>query len=516
MNRLLRSHTRVLGQALLSCCTALAFLATAQAGEFQVAPAQVAFDRNFEQAQLIVTAADASGAVGERSEDLTGRASFVSSNPAVVSVSASGRLLAVGDGEATVTVAVDGDAKPVTVKVAGVAAVPQISFSEQVEPIVSKAGCNAGACHASQHGKGGFVLSVFGFDPGKDHEYMVRDQLQRRVNFARPGESLLLKKPTLVVPHGGGRRLEPGSVDHQILAAWIAAGAPGPKPDAAKVQKIDVAPARRVGDQGLKQQLRVTATYSDGRARDITAWAKFDSMDDSAVAITSDGMATAVGRGQAPVMVRFEGQAAISMVVVPFATTVDLADWKDNNFVDQLAAAKFRELGIAPSPLCDDATFLRRAFLDAVGATPTVDEAAAFLDSADPDKRRKLIDRLLGFTGDPAQDVYNDKYAAYWTLKWSDLVRNASASAQEAGMWAMHNWMRESFRANKPFDAMVRELVAAKGSTFSVGPANFFRGLISCDFAMCSPRWRVGLLSQNRARLFSPYVSLEGVDHLIE
>jgi hypothetical protein len=475
VNRLLRSRTRTLWQALLTCWSALAFLATAQAGEFQVAPAQVAFDRNFEQAQLIVTAVDSSGAVGERSEDLTGRASFASSNPAVVSVSAGGRLLAVGDGEATVTVAVDGVAKPVTVKVAGVAAVPQISFSEQVEPIVSKAGCNAGACHASQHGKGGFVLSVFGFDPGKDHEYMVRDQLQRRVNFARPGESLLLKKPTLVVPHGGGRRLEPGSVDHQILAAWIAAGAPGPKPDAPKVQKIDVAPARRVGDQGLKQQLRVTATYSDGRARDVTAWAKFDSMDDSVVAITSDGMATAVGRGQAPVMVRFEGQAAISMVVVPFATTVDLADWKDNNFVDQLAAAKFRELGIAPSPPCDDATFLRRAFLDAVGATPTVDEAAAFLDSADPDKRRKLIDRLLGFTGDPAQDVYNDKYAAYWTLKWSDLVRNASASAQEAGMWAMHNWMRESFRTNKPFDAMVRELVAAKGSTFSVGPANFFR-----------------------------------------
>src|SRR5262249_55488979 len=139
------------------------------------------------------------------------------------------------------------------------------------------------------------------------------------------------------------------------------------------------------------------------------------------------------------------------------------------------ASAKFRELGISPSPLCDDATFIRRAYFDAIGSLPTVEETTAFLDSADPEKRKKLVDRLLGLTGDPTQDIYNDRYASFWTLKWADLIRNNSATLGEQGMWALHNWLRESFRVNKSFDQFVRELVTARGSIFSNGPANFFR-----------------------------------------
>jgi hypothetical protein len=149
--------------------------------------------------------------------------------------------------------------------------------------------------------------------------------------------------------------------------------------------------------------------------------------------------------------------------------------WVDNNFIDQYAAAKFRALGIAPSPLCDDATFLRRASLDVTGTLPTPEQARAFLDSKDPDRRRKLVDQLLGLTGDPAQDVHNNDYAAYWALKWSDLIRANSASIGELGMWALYNWIKDSFRENKRWDRFVRELVTAKGSTFSNGPANFFR-----------------------------------------
>jgi hypothetical protein len=163
------------------------------------------------------------------------------------------------------------------------------------------------------------------------------------------------------------------------------------------------------------------------------------------------------------------------MLVVPNATAVDLADWKNNNFIDELAAAKFKELGIHPSPLSGDAMFLRRAYLDAIGTLPTVEEARAFLDSTDPEKRRRLIDRLLGLTGDPAQDTYDDAYAAFWTLKWADLLRNSSANLGDQGMWALYNWMRESFRMNKPFDQFVRELITAKGSVFSNGPANYYR-----------------------------------------
>lgn len=455
------------------CVTAVA--GNAFARDFKISPAKVAFDRNFEQAQLLVTATDPAGAATERSEDLTSTATYVSSNPAVVSVTPGGRLLGVANGDAVVTVTVEGVAKPMEVHVEGIVAAPPVEFAEQVLPILYKAGCNAGTCHASQHGKGGFTLSVMGYDPPADRLAIVRDRMQRRVNLLQPLESLVLRKPTMAVPHGGGRRLEVGSTDYNILAAWISAGAPEPKADARKVSRLIITPATRVGQPGLKQQLQVQAVYSDGKTRDVTAWARFDSMDDSVLSVTSAGLVSAIGRGQAPVMVRYEGQAEISTMVVPFAEAVDLAGWQNNNYVDELASAKFKELGIVPSPLCDDAAFLRRAFVDAVGSQPTIEETTAFLDSTDPQKRSKLIDRLLGLTGDPAQDIYNDRYAALWTLKWADLIRNNSAALGESGMWSLHNWLRESFRTNKPFDEFVRELVTAKGSIFSNGPANFYR-----------------------------------------
>ncbi len=443
--------------------------------DFRVFPVKIAFERNFEQAQILVTATDPAGAVNERSEDLTTKASFASSNLAVVTVTPTGRLLGVANGDAVVNVTVDGIVKAVEVHVEGIVADPKIEFAEQVLPILYKAGCNGGACHASQHGKGGFTLSVMGFDPPADRNAIVRDRMQRRVNLLNPADSLLLKKPTMTVPHGGGRRLSAGSTDYNILFAWIAAGAPEPKADARKVTKLIVTPAMRVGQVGLKQQLQVQALFSDGKSRDVTAWARFDSMDEALLGVSATGVVTATGRGQATVMVRYEGQAEISMVVIPYSESVDLAGWQNNNFVDELASAKFKELGIAPSPVSDDAAFLRRAFFDAIGAQPTIEETTAFLDSTDPEKRKKLIDRLLGFTGDPAQDVYNDKYAALWTLKWADLIRNNSTTLGESGMWALHNWLRESFRTNKPFDEFVRELVTAKGSIFSNGPANYYR-----------------------------------------
>ena len=443
--------------------------------EFVVTPPQVKFDRNFERAQLLVTAVDAAGQVSSRSVDLTADAQYSVANPAVATVSASGNLQAVGNGQTTLTVTHEGVSRTVEVLVEGVVSHPSVSFTEHVLPILYKAGCNGGACHASQHGKGGFTLSVMGFDPPADRNMIVRDRMQRRVNLLVPEESLFLRKPLMELPHGGGRRLIPGSNDHQILQAWIAGGAAEPKADAPKVERLIVTPAERIGTPGFKQQLRVQAVDSTGATRDVTAWARYDSMDDSVVSVSPAGLMTAVGRGQAPVMIRFEGQAEIAMTVVPFADSVPLDGWQSRNFIDDLAAAKFRELGITPSGLCDDSTFLRRAFLDAVGALPSREETVAFLESPDPDKRAKLIDRLLGFNPDPARNTFNDQYAAFWSLKWADLIRNSSTTLGDQGMWALHNWLRESFRTNKPFDQFVRELVTAKGSIFSNGPANYFR-----------------------------------------
>jgi hypothetical protein len=447
----------------------------------RVSPEAVALQGNFARAQLVVSETAGEGSVNERSADLTHTAVYASDNPAVVGVSSSGQLLAVGDGAANVAVTAGGESRTVAVTVAGVVPEPQVGFIEQVMPVLSKAGCNAGACHASQYGKGGFKLSVFGFAPGEDWQNIVRDWSGRRIDRLDPDRSLLLLKPTLALPHGGNRRLVKDSVDYQVLRAWIAGGLPGPNAQAPTVAALRVLPERRVGQVGLTQQLQVVATWSDGTERDVTHWTKFDSGDDSVLSVTPTGQLTTVGRGQAVVLCRFEGQAQVCTVVVPYAENIDLPGWVDNNFVDTHAAAKFRELGIAPSPLCDDATFLRRAYLDAIGTLPTLEETRGFLASTDPDKRRKLVDYLLGFGDEPLRDLHTGDYAAYWSLKWSDLVRNSSDTLGAQGMWAMHNWIKESFRANKPFDHFVRELVTAKGSIYSQGPANYFRIASSPD-----------------------------------
>jgi hypothetical protein len=436
--------------------------------EFQVTPDQVFLEGNYARAQILVSAQDRSGA-GERAADLTHQAIYQSSDTRIVTVAPRGQLLAAGNGETSVRVTASGVTHEVRVRVTGVVAAPHILFQEQVLPILGKAGCNAGACHASQYGKGGFKLSVFAFAPEQDYRAIVRDAVGRRVNFINPRQSLLLLKPTLSVPHEGGHRLDRDSVDYQILAAWLAAGAPAPPANPPTVTALTVTPSRRIGMPGFTQQLRVVARYRDGATRDVTAWAKFDSMDEGVLEVSRQGQVRAVGRGQGAALARFEGQAAIATIVVPFADRVELPGWVENNFIDRLAAVKFREIGLAPSPLCDDGTFLRRAYLDATGTLPTPQEAAAFLDSTDPAKRSRLIDSLLG------PGPHTDAYAAYWTLKWSDLIRSNSTALGEQGMWALYNWMKGSFRENKPFDRFVRELITAQGSTFSNGPANYYR-----------------------------------------
>ena len=455
----------------------LVFLAGAAnvSAAFKVFPPEINLDGNFARAQLVVMATNEAGAIDVHSADFTSKAAFRSSAPKIVSVEETGRLLARGNGEATIAVTVDGVSRVVPVHVRGIVPNPPIDFMQQVMPVIAKAGCNAGACHASQYGKGGFKLSVFGYAPDEDYRAIVRDGVGRRVNRAEPTSSLVLLKPTLGIPHEGGHRLQSGSADYEIFRQWIARGTPPPKQEAAMVVNIAVFPRARVGDVGLSQQLRVTATYSDGSSRDVTHWTKFDTIDDSVVEVDSRGLVRAIGKGQGGAMVRFGGQAEVATFSIPYAKTVQLDGWVDQNFIDTLAAKKFREVGISPSPLCDDAAFLRRAYLDAIGTLPTLAETRSFLESRDSAKRSKLIDRLLALTGDPAQDIHNNDYAAYWALKWADLIRSNSNAIGEQGMWALHNWLTESFRENKPFDRFTRELITARGSTYCNGPANYFR-----------------------------------------
>jgi len=441
----------------------------------QVLPAEVILDGNFERAQLLVSRKDNAGQFSDRSVDATHEAKYVSANPEIVTVDEQGQLVAQSNGESIVQVQVGSWQGEVKVTAKNVVSEPAVRFMKQVRPVISKAGCNMGACHASQYGKGGFKLSVFGFEPSQDWQGIVRDRLQRRIDFVRPENSLVLLKPTMQVPHQGGLRLKKGSIDYQLLVAWIESGVAKPDSKALEVTELKVIPHHRVAQVDETQQLRVMATYADGEVRDVTALAIFDSMDEGLMAVDRNGRVTILGQGQAPVMVRFEGQATISTFVIPYGKPTQLADWKSTNYVDEAAAAKFRELGLEPSTVCNDSTFVRRAFLDAIGSLPTIEETTRFLDSKDPAKREKLVDQLLGLTGDPKLDIYGDRYASYWTLKWSDLIRNSTDNLGEQGMWALHNWIRESMRTNKPFDQFVQELVTAKGSIYMNGPANYFR-----------------------------------------
>jgi zinc transporter ZupT len=449
--------------------------AQAAAPAIAVHPHQVTLDGGFERCQVLVRPATPDGTDAEAIDDLTGAARFSSASPDVATVSDTGVVSAVGNGSARIEVSVGDATATVEVVVSGVVAATRADFERDVLPVLTRAGCNAGTCHASQYGKGGFVLSVMAFDPEVDFNSIAIASRGRRICPTNPDGSLLLGKASNRIPHGGGTRLAKDSADYALLATWIAAGAPGPAGSSVAVTGLEVEPAKRVAAPGATQQIRVVATYTDGRRRDVTGWARFDAMDEGVVKVSPTGVATTVGKGQGAVMARFGGEATIATFVVPFAAAADLSGWTSPHPLDVVAGQKFAEIGLTPSGLCDDATFLRRAFLDSIGGLPTADEARAFHASTAADKRERLVDELLGLTGDPARDRHVDRYAAWWSLKWADLIRNNSAVLGESGMWALHNWLRESFRTNKPFDRFVTELITAKGSIFASGPANYFR-----------------------------------------
>ncbi len=317
-------------------------------------------------------------------------------------------------------------------------------------------------------------MSLLGFAPEQDHKPLTRDENQRRISLVRPEDSLILTKPTLAVAHGGGKRFDVGSYEYEVLLKWLRAGAPGPQKNEPAVVDLEVTPAERVFQPGESQQLRVVAKYSDGSSRDVTAGAMYDSMNDAVMKVTPEGNITATGKGQAPVMVRYLGQAKISMALVPFAEPSELTDFEPVNFIDRLVVERWQRLGLKPSELCSDEEFIRRAFLDAIGTLPTPERISAFLHSDDPKKRESLVDELLGLTGDPSRNVYVNEWSAYWALKWGDLLRNNRNKIGDGGMWALYNWTRASLRENKPVDQFVRELITAQGSVFESGPANYY------------------------------------------
>jgi hypothetical protein len=396
--------------------------------------------------------------------DLSREATFASSDPKVAAVDCQGVLRPVSDGEAVVTVRAGGKTVEVPVRVKGSAAETAVSFAREVIPVLTRAGCNQGACHGAAQGRGGFRLSLLGFDPAFDHAEIVQSAKGRRVVPSDPERSILLLKPTLQLEHTGGERFKTGSRSYELLRRWLEDGAPAPNAKDASVTALEVWPAQRIMVPGEQQQLLVRATWSDGRREDVTATAQFDALNEAVASVTPDGLVTAKERGETHVMIRFGSQATVARVTLPYAKIEPYPATPAWNFIDDKLIAKWKSLGLTPSPLCTDEEFLRRLFLDAIGTLPTPKEIRDFLADPSSDKRQKAIDRVLD----------RPEFVDWWTLKWGDLLRINRDLINDKGMWSFHNWVRASLRDNKPLDVMVREIVTAEGSAFTEGPANYF------------------------------------------
>jgi hypothetical protein len=409
------------------------------------------------------------GVLGEyadgQSWDLGRTASFTSSAPKIAAVDVHGVITPKGDGKASITIQAGGLTATVPVTVQRAAADVPVSFSREIIPLLTRAGCNQGACHGSQHGRGGFKLSLLGFDPVFDYSQMVQSAEGRRVVLSEPERSIILLKPTLTMEHGGGERFKVGGPEYNLLKRWLEDGAPEPGAKDPDVTSLEIWPPRRVLVPGEQQQLLVRAIWKDGRREDVTANARFDSLNDGIAAVTPAGLVTAKAKGETHIMVRFGGQAAVARMTLPYAHLRQYPETARNNYLDDKLLAKWKDLGLVPSPLCSDEDFFRRIHLDTLGTLPSPADIKAFLADKSPDKRQKAIARVLT----------RPEFVDFWALKWGDLLRINRDFLNERGMWSFHNWLRASLRDNRPLDAMVRDIITAEGSTFTEGPANFFR-----------------------------------------
>jgi hypothetical protein len=341
------------------------------------------------------------------------------------------------------------------------------SFRNHVESVLSKSGCNGGACHGARAGQKGFRLTLFGFDLEADHAYLTRHALGRRIVLEDPGRSLLLLKPTGVVPHKGGVRFEPDSLEYRVLAEWIAHGAPGPSESDPIVERIEVLPAQSQQTPGKTQQLVVLAHFNDGHVEDVTRWAKYTSTNTSVANVEQDGKLAITGSGEGAVKVWYLNLNALAFVSVPYPQEVAanaFADFEVQNFIDAEVLAKLKSLQLPPAPRCDDSTFLRRVHLDTIGVLPTPEEVTAFLQDTRADKRERVIDQLLT----------RPEFVDYWAYKWSDLLLVNGNRLRPKSVETYYGWIRKHVQQNTPWDVFVRELVTATGSTHENGAANFY------------------------------------------
>ncbi len=392
---------------------------------------------------------------------------LLSENPAVVRIDGM-QLIPVSDGSAVVRIEGSSDeASSQNVTVTGINQPFGWSFRNHVQPVLARMGCNSGACHGALAGKGGFKLSLRGYDPERDYFTIVEQQLGRRVELAEPAASLLLTKPTNAVPHKGGLQLTPESWHYRIVAEWIAAGAIAPAEADARLERLEVLPERATLKTGITQPVLVRAHYSDGRVEDVTRLTKFTSANEVVATVDEDGLVSVIGPGEGAISAWFSSRIVIARMTVPYEQEIDAAEFAvagRRNFIDELVLNQLRRLNLRPSPVCSDEVFVRRVFVDTIGTLPTSSEVREFLADESANKRDRLIESLL----------QRSEYVDYWTYRWSDLLLLNGAELRPDAVNAYYKWIRDHVAANTPWDQFVSLLVTSRGSSFENGATNFY------------------------------------------
>ncbi|MEC7727008.1 MAG: DUF1549 and DUF1553 domain-containing protein [Planctomycetota bacterium] len=434
-------------------------MAIAQSG-LTAYPAKVTLDSGLDAHRLVIVKSDDQGIT----VDVTASAqvSFASPN---VAEWRGGKLLPLGDGETVATVRHDGLRATVAIAVTGAASRPPVSFRNDVIPVLTRAGCNGGACHGAAAGKNGFGLTLFGYDPAKDLRALSRDYRGRRLDCAAPEQSLMLTKPTGEVRHKGGKRFERDGEMWETLRAWIAAGAADDGEAAPTLVALQVEPRELVlAGPGQRSDLVVTAAYSDGSVRDVTKLSLLSSSNPTSAEI-KDGAVISSARGEAFLMARFGYLTEVAQVIVlpddkPWAAPA----MDQRNEIDLLVQQKLVKLRLRPAPRCDDATYLRRVYVDVIGQLPTPDEVRAFLADEREGKRAAVVDALLA----------RPEFPDVWAMTWAEVLRIEPQNLEQKGVHLFTRWLRESLRDGAPMDQVVRSMLTAKGSAFRVPEANYW------------------------------------------
>lgn len=402
--------------------------------------------------------------------DVTREVRWSAAPEGVVAVDDRGVVTPVANGSAKVTARTgDGLEANLGFVVEQIETPQAISFPNEIVPLFTKHGCNGGGCHGKSEGQNGFRLSLLGFGPTEDYEFLVKEARGRRLFPAAPEHSLLLRKAAGEMPHGGGARMERGTWDYQAVVRWMEQGMPYGSKDDPTVESISVFPELRIVGPGATQQLAVSAKYSDGSVRDVTGIVTYESNLKEMAEVEPSGLVTMKSgqTGDASVMIRFQEQVAVFRATIPLGAPIEALP-PVRNFVDEHVYAKLRTLGLPASDVCDDQTFLRRVTIDIAGRLPSDQEAIAFAENGETEKRAKLVDRLLESTD----------YADYFANKWSSILRNKRKNGTYArGTQAFHGWIRDSLHRNKPYDEFLTELVTARGDLVRNPPTAWFRNV---------------------------------------